>query len=276
MSLRRFVSPFGLLGALALAGTAQAQIAPTTGVMDAEGRVFGNAVPMPPLPAPPMSAPLPAPGIRHVAPPMAAPIPQQRPIQPVMAPPAPVAPAAAPGWDNPAWQSARADWLDECRRRYPAGKKGTTLGAVLGGVVGGVVGNRVAGRGNRTLGTVAGAVVGGVAGGAIGNSADRSRSRDYCESYLEDYLARQQQPYGHGAYGYAQPGMTYGYAMQPVMMMVPVMMMQQPVAARPQRECKETIVTEEWVPVKAKRRVIYRPVPDKRVRIVPDKRVRIN
>lgn len=235
MSLRLFVSPLGLVGALALATTAEAQMAP--------------------LPAPPMAAPMP----------------QQRPMPPVMAP---VAPIAAPGWDNPAWQNAKADWLDECRRRYPAGKKGTTLGAVLGGVVGGVVGNRVAGRGDRTLGTVAGAVVGGVAGGAIGNSADRSRSRDYCESYLEDYLARQQQPYGYGPY--AQPGMTYGYAMQPVMMMVPVMMMQQPGAAHPQRECKETIVTEEWVPVKAKRRVIHRHVPDKRVRIVPDKRVRIN
>lgn len=276
MSLRRFVSPFALVGALALAGTAQAQIAPTTGVMDAEGRVFGNAVPMPPLPAPQIAAPLPAPAIPHVAPPMAAPLPQQRPMAPVMAPPAQVAPVAAPGWDNPAWQAARADWLDECRRRYPAGKKSTTLGAVLGGVVGGVIGNRVAGRGNRTVGTVAGAVVGGVAGGAIGNSADRNRSRDYCESYLEDYLARQQQPYGYGSYGYAQPGVSYGYAMQPVMMMVPVMMMQQQGAPRPQRECKETIVTEEWVPVKAKRRVIHRPVPDKRVRIVPDKRVRIN
>lgn len=264
MSLRRLVSPLGLVGALTLAGTAQAQIAPTTGVMDAEGRVFGNAVPMPPMPAPPMPAA-----------PMAASLPQQRPMPPVMAPPAQVAPVAAPGWDNPAWQAARADWLDECRRRYPAGKKSTTLGAVLGGVVGGVVGNRVAGRGNRTVGTVAGAVVGGVAGGAIGNSADRNRSRDYCESYLEDYLARQQ-PYGYGSYGHAQPGVTYGYAMQPVMMMVPVMMMQQQGAARPQRECKETIVTEEWVPVKAKRRVIHRPVPDKRVRIVPDKRVRID
>ena len=114
-------------------------------------------------------------------------------------------------------------------------------------------------------------VLGGVAGGAIGNSADRSRSRDYCESYLEDYLARQQ-------YGYGQPGVTYGYVQQQVTMMVPVMMVQQQAVAQPQRECKETVVTEEWVPVRPKRRVIYKTitVPDKRVRIVPDKRVRIN
>lgn len=190
---------------------------------------------------------------------------------PPAVPVAQAAPVAAPGWDNSAWERARADWLDQCRRRYPAGKHGTAVGAVLGGVVGGVVGNQVAGRGDRTVGTIAGAVLGGVAGGAIGDAADRSRARDYCESYLEDYLARQ-------PYGYGQPGGTYGYALQPVMMMVPVMAVQQPARAPAAHQCQETTVTEELVPVMARRRIIPRraPAPAKRVRMVPDKRVRVN
>ena len=64
--------------------------------------------------------------------------------------------------------------------------------------------------------------------------------------------------------------MQYGYAMQPMVMMVPVMHHAAPAKAR---ECVETTVIEEWVPVKtAKRRIA--PRPDKRVKIVPDKRVR--
>jgi hypothetical protein len=59
--------------------------------------------------------------------------------------------------------------------------------------------------------------------------------------------------------------------MQPVMMMVPVAMVAAPQPqAQPQRECTETVVTEEWVDVPA-RRIIKRPP-----RRVPDKRVRIN
>lgn len=260
MSLRQFITPLCLIGAASLASAAQAQVAGGA-VMDAEGRVFGNAVPVAAMPGPVVALPA-APAMPRVAMPA-------MPAAPVTMPP--MATPAAPQWDNAGFEHAKADWLYECRRRYPAGKKGTTLGAVLGGVVGGVLGNRIAGRGDRTVGTVAGAVLGGVAGGAIGNSADRSRSRDYCESYLEDYLARQQ-------YGYGQPGVTYGYVQQQVTMMVPVMMVQQQAVAQPQRECKETVVTEEWVPVRPKRRVIYKTitVPDKRVRIVPDKRVRIN
>lgn len=266
MSLRLSFSPLLVLGAMGLASAATAQPMPDAGVMDAEGRVFGNAVPMPAMAVPQMAQAMPA-----------APMPQAMPqAMPMPAAPmprmmAPAAPQGGPGWDNGGWERARADWLYECRRRYPAGRKGTTLGAVIGGVLGGVVGNRVAGRGDRTLGTVAGAVVGGVAGGAIGNGADRNRSRDYCESYLDDYMSRQQ------AYGYGQPGVTYGYVPQQVTMMVPVMMVPQQAAVQAQRECKETVVTEEWVPVRAKRRVIYKTVtvPDKRVRYVPDKRVRI-
>ena len=64
-----------------------------------------------------------------------------------------------------------------------------------------------------------------------------------------------------------------------MMVMVPVAMV--PVAApapQQQRECKETQVIEEWVPVPTRphTRYIPRRVPDKRVRIVPDKRVRVN
>lgn len=181
--------------------------------------------------------------------------------------------AGLPGHDmqRAQWEQQRADWLAECRSRYdpPRGKKGATTGAIVGGIAGGVIGNRVAGRGDRAIGTVAGAAVGALAGAAIGSAGDRSRQRDYCESYLEHYHGG----YGQAGYGYPAYGYSYGYAMQPVTMMMPVMMMQVPVASKP-RECKETVVTEEYVTVTPKRRVIYRTVPDKRVRIVPDKRIK--
>jgi hypothetical protein len=45
-----------------------------------------------------------------------------------------------------------------------------------------------------------------------------------------------------------------------------------PAPAQP-RQCEETVVTEEWVDVPAKRIIPPRPRPSKRV---PDKRVRIN
>lgn len=183
-----------------------------------------------------------------------------------------------PGYDQAGYQQARAGWLDECRRHH--GNGNTVGGAVVGAVVGGVIGNRVAGSGNRTVGTVIGAAAGGVAGGAIGSAADRRSARDYCEAYLDQYTSQQgygQQ--GYGQQGYGQQGYSYGYA--PMMVMVPVMMV--PVAtSTQQRECKETIVTEEWVTVSEQRRTRYiaprhyRAVPDKRVRIVPEKRVRVN
>jgi hypothetical protein len=62
-------------------------------------------------------------------------------------------------------------------------------------------------------------------------------------------------------------------------MMMPVAMVQVAAPVQQQRECKETIVTEEWVTVPGKPHIRYIPprrVPDKRVRIVPDKRVRVN
>ncbi len=177
--------------------------------------------------------------------------------------------APQPGYDRGAYEQARADWLADCRaNRSSSGK--TVGGAVLGGLVGGVIGNRVAGRGNRTVGTVIGATAGAVAGGAIGSAADRRASRDYCEAYLDRYTSHQ----GQGSFGYGQP-VTWGYA--PMMVMMPVAMV--PVATHQQRECKETIVTEEWVTVPGKPHIRYIPprrVPDKRVRIVPDKRVRVN
>lgn len=259
-----------LAGSLAFAAPALAQSLPGAAV-DAEGRVFGNAVPAPPMPAmPPMVSqpvvqPLPA-GMPHAMPPHA------MPAGPMAQLGTDHAPAQAPGYDPVAWDRAKGDWLTECRRRM-GGSKSKTAGAVIGGLFGGLIGNRVAGRGDRTVGTIAGAAVGAVAGGAIGASADRNRARDYCEAYLEDSLAGY---YGQGqagyGYGYQQPGYGpgYGYAMQPVMMMVPVMHHAAPAKAR---ECVETTVIEEWVPVKsAKRRIA--PRPDKRVKIVPDKRVR--
>lgn len=168
---------------------------------------------------------------------------------------------AASGIDRAGFEQARADWLAECRRHHGSGK--LVGGAVLGGLVGGVVGNRVAGAGDRTAGTLVGAAVGAVAGGAIGSAADRSDARDYCEAYLAQYLAQQ----GPAGYGYGQPT-AYGYI--PVMVMVPVAYVPVGAPAPQAQECKETIVTEEWVsePERPHRRIIpARPRPDKRVRI---------
>ena len=244
---------------------------PADAVVDAEGRVFGNAPydPRPEWKGPAMPA-MPQ-AMPQAIPPMPArvQVPAQMPGAPYAGQPAGY---DRPGYDDAAWQQARADWLAECRRNH-RGRDGKTLGAVLGGVLGGVVGNRVAGRGNRTVGTVAGAAVGAVAGGAIGNGSDNRRARDYCETYLDRYTS-QPQGYGYGAPSYAP---AYGYAYQPVMVMMPVMVAAQPSA--PPRKCVETVVTEEWVPVATPRRPVHhiiRHVPDKRVRITPDKRQRAN
>lgn len=185
------------------------------------------------------------------------------------------APAAAmpahPGYDTAAYDRARADWLDECRRRHGSGN--TVGGAVVGGLVGGVIGNRVAGHGNRTVGTVVGAAAGAAAGGAIGAKTDRDNARDYCAAYLDRYTG-----YGHGQYGY--PGQVQGYAWQPMTVMVPVAMVpvQTHVSAAPQ-DCEETVVTEEFIDPPAERYIPPRPrpaPPSKRVPLRPDKRVRIN
>lgn len=178
------------------------------------------------------------------------------------------------GYDQSGYEQARADWLYECRRNHGHGK--TLGGAVLGGLVGGVIGNRVAGSGNRVEGTVVGAAVGAVAGGVIGTAADRRSARDYCEDYLDRYT-NQQGGYGRpGTYGYGQQGYVYGY--QPMMVMVPVMMIQAPYG---QRECTETVVTEEYV-TEAPRRVLRRmirprmPALQRAAPVAPDKRMRIN
>ena len=180
-------------------------------------------------------------------------------------------PAPQPGYDRAAFEQARADWLAECRaNRSDSGK--TVGGVVLGGLVGGVIGNRVAGRGNRTVGTVVGAAAGAAAGGAIGNAADHRAARDYCEAYLDRYTSYG--PQGGFSYG---PQANWGYA--PMMVMVPVAMVPMAAPQQPPRECKETVVTEEWVEVPGKPHIRYIPprrVPDKRIRIVPDKRVRVN
>jgi len=176
-----------------------------------------------------------------------------------------------PGYDRVAYEQARADWLAECRANRSCSGK-TVGGVVLGGLVGGVIGNRVAGRGNRTVGTVVGAAAGAAAGGAIGSAADRRATRDYCEAYLDRYTSHAPQ----GFYGHGQQ-VSWGYA--PVMMMMPVAMVQVAAPVQQQGDCKETIVTEEWVTVPGRPKIRYIPprrVPDKRVKIVPDKRVRVN
>lgn len=185
-----------------------------------------------------------------------------------------VMPTNAPGPDRIAWEDARADWLAECRQR--SGGNGAVTGGVVGGLVGGIAGSAIAGRGNRTVGAVVGGVAGAVAGAAIGDSSDRRHTRDYCESYLDRYMASYGQ--GYGAYGGPHGQPAYGYAMQPMMVMVPVAMTAVAVPAAPRQDCTETEVIEEWVPVTrpAMRRIPPRAVPDKRVRIVPDKRIRAN
>ena len=158
--------------------------------------------------------------------------------------------ASEPAAGPPAFD--REGWLKDCRRRLADNGLG---GAVIGGVLGGVGGHALAGHGNRALGTVAGAAVGAVAGAAIDQAEDRARARDRCEAMLE----------GGAAYGYAPAG----YAM----MMVPVMMVPLAPAMGTSRECTETVVTEEYVPVPVRRsRHIPPRAPDKRVKIVPDKR----
>lgn len=204
-----------------------------------------------------------------LAQPDGAPAPDPRPEWPG----APNVSAPHPGYDRAAFEQARADWLAECRANRGNGK--TVGGAVLGGLVGGVIGNRVAGRGNRTVGTVVGAAAGAAAGGAIGSAADRRDGRDYCEAYLDRYTMSGRGMMGPGTMRYGQP-MAWGYA--PMMVMVPVAMVPMAAPPQPQRECKETVVTEEWVPVPGRhiRYIPPRRVPDKRVKVVPDKRVRVN
>lgn len=162
-----------------------------------------------------------------------------------------------PGAYPAGWEQAWAEWLAECRSRHGSGN--TVGGAVLGGVVGGIIGNRVAGRGNRSLGTVAGAAAGAATGSAIGSAADRRAASDWCEAYLERNIS-----WGYGG----QQVVGRGY--QPMTVMVPVAYVQTPAPAADLRECYETVVTEEWVPVPTRRTRSLapraRPIADKRVR----------
>lgn len=250
MSFRSTLTASVTVVVLAVAVPALAQpspLPPPPGTVDAARRVYGDAAPvMIPAPPPPMAAGYAQPGYAQLQ-----------------------------GYDRAAWERARSDWLDECRANHRSRGHGNTIGgAVVGGLVGGILGNAVAGRGDKTLGTVAGAAVGAVAGGAVGRSADRrhtARAMDYCETYLERHM-------GQGN-GYAQPG--YAYAYQPMTVMIPVAMtamqpVAQPAPAEP-RECKETQVIEEWVPVAgpARRIIPRRPAPARRIYRAPDKRVPI-
>lgn len=248
-----------LVLAAGLSGIAAPLFADET-VMDAEGRVFGDTV----------EDPLPewkSPAMHQGAPRMLPPMPMA----------ASMAPGGYPGPDLAAWEEQRADWLAECRQRF--GGKGQTAGGVVGGLIGGVAGSAIAGRGNRTVGAVVGGLAGAVAGSAVGASSDRRRARDYCESYLDRYMASYGQGYGqaYGSpdYGYPQGQIAYGYAMQPMMVLVPVAMTAVVARVAPQHDCTE--VVEEWVPVArpARRYIPRRVVPDKRVRVYPDKRIRV-
>jgi hypothetical protein len=240
-----------LLGvaSLALATPALAQPSvppPPPGVVDAQGNVYDG--PMPDN----------RPEWRGAPPQMG--LPGQPPIQP-----------GQPGVYPPGWEQARADWLTQCRRNHGSGNK--VGGTVVGGLIGGVIGNRVAGRGDRVVGTVVGAGVGAVAGGAIGDGADKRTARDWCESYLEQHTS-----WGQGyQQGFGQPVVGYGYA--PMMVMMPVAYVQVQGQTQP-RECKETVVYEDYVttttPARYRTVTSYTRVPDKRVRIIPDKRVRSN
>lgn len=156
--------------------------------------------------------------------------------------------AVPPGWDQ-----ARAAWLDECRSRAHRGNR--AAGAVVGGVLGGVLGNRLGGPDDRVLGTVAGVAVGAAAEVAVDAAVDRQSARDWCEAYLDRHLT-----WGIGAGG-ALP--LAGYAVLVPLAAVPV----QSAAVAP---CRETVVTEEWVPapVRRSRQIAPRraPSPGKRWR----------
>lgn len=226
--------------------------------MDAEGRVFGDAVidPLPQWSQPQATATMP-------------PTPPVPPGYPAMA-------MRQPDMDRTAWEEARADWLAECRQRF--GGRGKVVGGVVGGLVGGIAGSAIAGRGNRTIGAVVGGVTGAVAGAALGGSADRRQASDYCASYLDRYMARYSHGYVSPGYGYPPARPVYGYAMQPmVVMMVPVMITTLAAPVAQPCQCTE-VVEEEWVTVKRpaiRRYIQHRRVPDKRVRVYPDKRVRV-
>lgn len=159
----------------------------------------------------------------------------------------PVAHGGYPASD-PRW----AEMNERCAKVYGDRHVG---GTVLGGVAGGVVGNRVAGSGNRVLGTVIGGVAGAVAGNLIDKGEDKALRRE-CDDYFASLPPQGAAGYYPGAYpGY--PPAPYGY-------------MWVPVVSGPQKPCVETtVVTEKWVSVPARRRVIH-----KRTRIVPDKRVK--
>lgn len=252
-----------LVLAIGITGLAAPVMAARQPVTDAEGRVFGDTIndPLPEWKQPP------GPQVQPQLPP----IPASYGTNPV----------DQPDMDRMGWDQERAAWLSECRQRF--GGRGKTAGGVIGGLIGGVAGSAIAGRGQRALGAVVGGVAGAVTGAAIGNSSDRRNARDYCESYLDRYMANYHQSY-YPAYanrGYAysqgifpQGPVAYTYAVQPTIVMVPVVLTTVATQIAPQQECTE--VVEEWVPVTqpARRYIPRRIIPDKRVRVYPDKRVR--
>lgn len=169
-----------------------------------------------------------------------------------------------------AWQQARDGWVAECRATRTRERKARSIaGAVVGSIAGGLVGSAVAAPGDKTLGTVAGAAVGTAAGAALGASADRRAERralDWCEGYLERF------PAWSAAADQPAYGQTWGY--RPMLVAVPVAITQ-PAAAPPPRECTETQVIEEDVPIGPARRVMPKRAPAPPAKRVPDKRVPI-
>jgi Glycine zipper 2TM domain len=154
MRLHTYFSAVAAGSLLALAAPALSQTAHDHAgadyATDAEGRVYGDAMPgMPSMPSE-------GTGYNHAM--------------------------GNPEMDaqRAAWEEDRADWLDECRARMDDGRyrrRGRDRdhglgGALIGAATGGLAGNLIGGRGNRTEGTVLGAL----AGAAVGTVIDRSRA----------------------------------------------------------------------------------------------------
>ncbi len=189
-------------------------------------------------------------------------------------------PAGPAGAYPPEYQRARAEWVNECSRRYRSdhrrGGEGGIIGGLLGAVAGGIAGNRIDNHGSRLAGTLIGAGVGGVAGAVIGSVIDRggkSKAENEALDWCEDYLARNSAPQGYGQ-PYAYPPMAYqgmNYAMAypygPPMMMQPVMI---PVQRCHEHEVVERVVEKPVYRTVTKRRIIR----EKRVKMQPTKTVK--
>lgn len=180
----------------------------------------------------------------------------------------------------------RETWLEECRARTrdidDDDKKGGIIGGLLGAIGGGIIGNR-AWDSERLAGTVIGAGVGGLAGAVIGSALDGDddyRMRYDCEAALDRYMSGGSY-YPHRMASRSIPAYGYGYAPM-VMAYAPAYGYQQTMAMIesreeiPQQVIVREYVTEEWVDVPTRERIVeevveerYEPAPSK---VVPIKR----